>query len=167
MFNIADYGHILVDDFLLAGGRIERREFHTPSEIAALPQKVVINCPGYGARALWKDESIVPVRGQIAWLMPQPEVDYGVFYEGVNVLSRRDGIVLQMLDGGDMRGYGDDNETADPEEAKTAVTRVAEARIEVRQGGGGRPSGGAGPAATLAAPCAPSRTGPRPRGFRD
>jgi glycine/D-amino acid oxidase-like deaminating enzyme len=124
-FNIADYGHILMDDFLLAGGKVVRREFHSPAEIAALPQKVVINCPGYGARALWKDESIVPVRGQIAWLIPQDEVGYGVIWDGVNVLPRRDGIVLQMLEGGDMRGYGDDNETPDHDEAIDAVTRVA------------------------------------------
>ena len=126
MFNIADYAHTLMSDFLIAGGAFVRREFHAPAEIAALPQKVVINCPGYGARALWRDESITPVRGQIAWLMPQPEVDYGVYYDGVNVISRRDGIVLQVLDGGDMRGYGDDNETVDPAEATTAVTRIAE-----------------------------------------
>ena len=73
--------------------------------LASLKEKVVINCPGYAARALWKDESVVPVRGQIAWLIPQPEVDYGVVYDGVNVVPRRDGIVLQMLEGGDMRGY--------------------------------------------------------------
>ncbi len=126
MFNIADYGHTLLTDFLLAGGRIERAEFHTPSEIAALKEKVVINCPGYGARALWKDESIVPVRGQIAWLIPQPEVDYGVQYQHVSMLPRRDGIVIQMLEGGDMRGYGDDNETPDRDEALTGVARIAE-----------------------------------------
>ena len=125
MFNIADYAHTLMSDFLIAGGRFERREFHAPSEIAALPQTVVINCPGYGARALWRDESIVPVRGQIAWLMPQPEVDYGVYFGDMGVLSRRDGIVLQMFDGGDMRGYGDDDETPDPAEAQTALARVA------------------------------------------
>ena len=43
----------------------------------------------------------------------------------MGVLARRDGIVLQMFDGGDMRGYGDDHETVDPDEAKTAVARVA------------------------------------------
>src|SRR6185312_7254065 len=111
------YGHTLMTDFLLAGGKVQRREFNAPAEIAALPQKVVINCPGYGARALWKDESIVPVRGQIAWLIPQDDVSYGVIWDGVNALSRRDGIVLQMLEGGDMRGYGDDNETPDHDEA--------------------------------------------------
>ena len=126
MFNIADYAHTLMTDFLVAGGKLVRREFHAPAELASLPQKVVINCPGYGARALWKDESIIPVRGQITWLIPQPEVDYGVYFGDMGVLARRDGIVLQMFDGGDMRGYGDDNETVDPEETKIAVTRVAD-----------------------------------------
>jgi len=126
MFNIADYGHTLINDFLIAGGRIQRQEFHAPAELAGLKEKVVINCPGYGARALWKDASITPVRGQIAWLVPQPEVNYGVFYHGVNTVPRRDGIVVQMLEGGDMRGYGDDNETPDRDEALTAVARIAE-----------------------------------------
>jgi glycine/D-amino acid oxidase-like deaminating enzyme len=125
-FNIADYGHTLMTDFLLAGGQLRRREFHSPAELATLKEKVVINCPGYAARQLWQDESIVPVRGQIAWLIPQPEVNYGVIYDGVNIVPRRDGIVLQMLDGGDMRGYADDHETPDQDEAKTAVTRTAE-----------------------------------------
>jgi D-amino-acid oxidase len=124
-FNIADYGHTLMTDFLIAGGQVRRMEFHTPSELASLKEKVVINCPGYAARTLWKDASIVPVRGQIGWMIPQPEVTYGVVFDGVNVVPRRDGIVLQMLEGGDMRGYGDENETPDRAEALTAVSRVA------------------------------------------
>ena len=136
MFNIADYAHTLMSDFLIAGGAFVRREFHAPAEIAALPQKVVINCPGYGARALWKDESLVPVRGQIAWLMPQPEADYGVYFGEMGVLSRRDGIVMQMFDGGDMRGYGDDNETVDPAEAQTALARVAAVYAKFGKGAG-------------------------------
>ncbi|HEY4123666.1 MAG TPA: FAD-dependent oxidoreductase, partial [Rhizomicrobium sp.] len=46
MFNIADYGHTLMTDFMLAGGRIEYREFHEPNEFARLKEKVVINCTG-------------------------------------------------------------------------------------------------------------------------
>ena len=126
MFNIADYGHTLMTDFLLAGGELRRMEFHTPSELAALKEKVVIDCPGYGGRSLWRDESITPVRGQIAWLIPQPEVTYGAFYKGVNMLSRRDGIVVQSVGGGDMEGYGDDNETPDRAEADKTVTTIAE-----------------------------------------
>jgi len=124
-FNIADYGHTLMSDFFAAGGRFARAEFAALGDVLRLKEKVVINCTGYGARELCKDESIVPVRGQIGWLIPQPEVNYGVYYEGVFVLPRRDGIVVQRLDGGDMRGYGDANETADRAESEEAVKRVA------------------------------------------
>ncbi len=126
MFNIADYGHTLMTDFMLAGGEIQRAAFQSPAEIAALPQKVVINCPGYGARALWRDQGVTPVRGQIAWLIPQADVRYGLFYRDVGVLSRRDGVVIQALDGGDMKGYGDDHETPDRAEADRAVTTIAQ-----------------------------------------
>ncbi len=125
-FNIADYGHTLMSDFLAGGGRFVRREFHELSELAQLPEKVVINCPGYGARVLCKDETIVPVRGQIGWLIPQPEVTYGFLYHGVGVVSRRDGIVVQALEGGDMRGYNDDHEVVDRDESAKAVETIAE-----------------------------------------
>lgn len=125
-FNIADLGHTLMADFLAAGGHIERREFHDLSELGHLREKVVINCPGYGARALCKDETVTPVRGQIGWLIPQPEVNYGVYYKDVSMLSRRDGIVVQALWGGDMFGYGDDHEVADRAETERAVHILAE-----------------------------------------
>ena len=125
-FNIRDYAHTLMTDFRLAGGKVVMREFHDPAEFGTLPQKVVINCTGYGARALMRDESIVPVRGQIGWLIPQPEVNYGLFYNGVSVVSRTDGIVFQQLEGGDMRGYNDDHETVDRAEADQAVGVIAE-----------------------------------------
>jgi len=126
MFNIADYGHTLMNDFLAAGGKIERAEFHAPSDLARLKEKVVINCPGYGARALWKDESIIPVRGQIGWLIPQPELTYGLYYRDVSIVPRRDGIVVQALEGGDMKGYGVDNETPDRQESEAAVAVIAD-----------------------------------------
>ena len=125
-FNVADYGHTLMADYLAMGGRIARREFHDLGELGGLKEKVVINCTGYGARALCRDESVVPVRGQIAWLIPQPEVNYGVFYKDVSMLSRRDGIVVQALWGGDMFGYGVDREIVDRTEAERAVKVLAE-----------------------------------------
>jgi glycine/D-amino acid oxidase-like deaminating enzyme len=125
-FNIHDYAHQLLNDFRLAGGKIEMREFHSPSELTQLQQKVVINCTGYGARSLWKDDSIVPVRGQIAWLLPQPEVNYGLYYRDVSIVSRSDGIVVQALAGGDLRGYRDDNETVSRAEADQAVGVIEE-----------------------------------------
>jgi len=125
MFNLTSYAHTLMADFVAAGGKVERVEFHTPADLARLKEKVIINCPGYGARALWRDETVVPVRGQMTWLIPQPELNYGLFYNGVNVVSRSDGIGVQAISGGDMRGYGDDNESADRAEAEEAVGVIA------------------------------------------
>jgi D-amino-acid oxidase len=125
MFNITEYGRVLINDFLIGGGRIETVEFHTPAELAALPQKVVINCTGYGARALWKDQTLTPVRGQLAWLIPQPEVTYGLYYSGVGVVSRRDGLIVQQSGPDESYGYGVDTETPDRAEAEAAVNTIA------------------------------------------
>ncbi|ADV83959.1 FAD-dependent oxidoreductase [Terriglobus saanensis] len=120
-FNVADYSRQLLNDFLIAGGKIETQEFHSPQDLAALPQRTFINCTGYGARALWSDESITPVRGQIAWLIPQEGVNYGLYYKDLNVLGRRDGIVIQVSGQGEASGWNDTNEAPDVEEAHSGV----------------------------------------------
>jgi glycine/D-amino acid oxidase-like deaminating enzyme len=124
-FNVTDLAHQLTNDFLLEGGRIETMTFDTPADLARLKQPVVVNCTGYGARALWKDETITPVRGQIAWLAPQPEVRYGVYYRHVSVLPRPDGIVVQQVGDSDMWGYGVADERPDRAEAEGAVATIA------------------------------------------
>jgi glycine/D-amino acid oxidase-like deaminating enzyme len=134
-FNIAGYTRQLVTDFLVEGGTIKRAEFHSPSELNQVAQRVVINATGYGARALWKDESIVPVRGQLAWLIPQPEVNYGLFYKNVGVLARRDGIVVQDLGKGDMEGYNDSNEEPNRGAAESAVQVVGELYARMTRAG--------------------------------
>lgn len=124
-FNIAALSHRLLTDFLMRGGRIEPTVFHTPADLARLPQPVVVNCTGYGARALWQDESVVPVRGQIAWLPPEPGADYAVTYRNVSLLPRPDGIVLQQLGESEMFGYGDSSESPDRAEAEAAAGAIA------------------------------------------
>jgi D-amino-acid oxidase len=124
-FNVAGYSRQLMTDFLIAGGKIEAMEFHAPSELGTLPQSVIINCTGYGARALWKDESITPVRGQIAWLIPQEDAHYGLGFGTLNVLARRDGIVIQSSEQGEASGWKDENETPDRGEAERGVQALA------------------------------------------
>jgi D-amino-acid oxidase len=126
-FNIAAYGRLLTSEFLQAGGRIEKAEFHAPADLARLKEKALINCTGYGARALWKDESLVPVRGQIAWLIPQPDTHYGVSYENVSMIARRDGIVIQQTGPDEGWGYNDTNEQRDRAESDAAVATIARA----------------------------------------
>jgi glycine/D-amino acid oxidase-like deaminating enzyme len=126
MFNVADLAHQLTTDFLLAGGTIETAEFFEPHDLTRLKQNVIINCTGYGARALFRDESIVPVRGQIAWLLPQAGANYGLYYKTVSVLARRDGIVVQDMGVDDRFGFNDANETPDIAAARTSVDVLAE-----------------------------------------
>jgi len=137
-FNVAVYSRQLLSDFLIAGGKIETREFHSPQELTELPQKVIVNCPGFGGKALWNDDSITPVRGQIAWLIPQEDAIYGLSYKGLSVLSRRDGIVLQGGErglapatpgaggGGEDAGWNEDTEVPDRTAAENAVSILAE-----------------------------------------
>ncbi|MGC2399138.1 MAG: FAD-dependent oxidoreductase, partial [Acidobacteriaceae bacterium] len=125
-FNVASYSRQLVEEFEIAGGRIETREFHTPADLASLPQSSILNCTGYGARSLWSDESIVPVRGQIAWLIPQEGVHYGIQYRYLSVLARRDGIVIQPIPHGDDTGWNDANEEPNRAEAEDGVRVLQE-----------------------------------------
>ena len=124
MFNITALAHQIAEDFQIAGGRIETREFHTPADLAALPQRTVVNCTGYGARALFSDTSITPVRGQIGWLIPQPECNYGIGIDNLNVLARRDGIVVQLNEQGEASGWNNTDETPDRREAEEGVRQL-------------------------------------------
>ncbi len=85
----------MMEDFRIAGGKVIVREFHTPEEIAGLPEKLVFNCTGLGAKALFNDAELIPIKGQLTFLLPQPEVEYSVVYDGgLYMFSRHDGILL-------------------------------------------------------------------------
>ncbi len=125
-FNVAAYSKQLTSEFLMAGGKMETAEFHAPGDLKRLKERTVIHATGYGARALWGDETVVPVRGQIAWLIPQEGVNYGLMYRDVAMLGRRDGIVVQYFPEGDDTGWNDANEAPDRGEAKAGVGKLAE-----------------------------------------
>jgi len=84
----------MIRDVEIAGGRIAVRDFATPAEIAALPERLVFNCTGLGARALFGDTALQPVRGQLAILLPQPEIRYAFTGEAGYMFPRADGILL-------------------------------------------------------------------------
>lgn len=125
MFNIASYSQYLLDQFLSMGGRIEVREFHSPAELAPLPQKTLVNCTGYGAKALFGDASLVPVRGQLARMIPQDDVRYGIFHNHVSFVPRRDGWVFQYVGENEYYGFGIEEAVPDRAEAERAVNTIA------------------------------------------
>jgi glycine/D-amino acid oxidase-like deaminating enzyme len=89
------YLEALLADFRAAGGRLFVRELADVRAVAALPEPVVVNCTGLGARALFGDQELEPAKGQLSVLVPQPEVDYAVLTDRLlYMFPRRDGILL-------------------------------------------------------------------------
>jgi len=84
----------MMQDVLTNGGRIVVREFATPNDLAQLPEPLIVNCTGLGAGALFGDKEIHPIKGQLAVLLPQPEVDYNLLAGGGYMFPRKDGIIL-------------------------------------------------------------------------
>jgi glycine/D-amino acid oxidase-like deaminating enzyme len=125
MFNLSAYTRTLLADFSANGGKIEIAEFHAPDEFARLKEKTLINATGYGARALFGDQSLIPVRGQLTRMIPQADVSYGLFYKNVSFVPRRDGLVFQVVGDNDYYGYNDETEVPDQAEAERAVNTVA------------------------------------------
>lgn len=88
------YLNALMRDYQLAGGRIVPRELASREAMLALDEPVIMNCTGLGAKALFGDEELTPVKGQLTVLLPQPEIDYIVLADNLYMMPRRDGILL-------------------------------------------------------------------------
>ena len=84
----------MLDEFHLAGGKIRIGEIADRNAIAALEEKLVFNCTGLGSRALFDDQELIPVKGQLTFLLPQPEVQYAALHDGNYMFPRTDGILL-------------------------------------------------------------------------
>ena len=95
------YLRALMRDFRVAGGRVVVGEIADRQQLAALAAPVIVNCTGLGARDLFGDDGLVPVKGQLVVLRPQPELDYltiggGRFTRGGSqyMFPRADGVLL-------------------------------------------------------------------------
>jgi glycine/D-amino acid oxidase-like deaminating enzyme len=91
----AIYLNALLRDFYVAGGRIVVREFAAARELMSLRETLIFNCSGLGARVMFNDQELVPIKGQLVFLLPQPEVDYMTVGPGdIYMFPRHDGILL-------------------------------------------------------------------------
>jgi D-amino-acid oxidase len=84
----------MLDEFHLAGGKVVVGEMADRAAIQSLPQKLVFNCTGLGAKTLFDDAELTPVKGQLTILLPQPEVQYATLAGDTYMFPRSDGIVL-------------------------------------------------------------------------
>lgn len=120
------YLSALLRDFYLAGGKLVVKEFHRREEVLRLPEQIIFNCTGLGTRALFGDEKLGPVRGQLEVLLPQPEVDYCYLGSGY-MFPRRDGIIL-----GGTFDYDDWSLAPNPEQATQILEGHAEIMKEIK-----------------------------------
>src|SRR6266853_5596716 len=118
------YLNAMLRDFYIAGGKLVVKEFRAREEIRRLPEPVIFNCTGLGARALFGDQQLEPVRGQLEVLLPQPEIDYCYLSSGY-MFPRRDGIVL-----GGTWDHGDWSLAPKPEQ----TTGILENHAEIMKG---------------------------------
>ncbi len=126
------YLDALIRDFLLFGGRIVIRKFDTPRDLMSLSESIIINCTGLGSRALFGDQELIPLKGQLTHFVPQPEINYqttsapgstaGPGGIGIHMMPRSDGIALG---GTSERGVW----TLEPNEE--ARNRIVQAHIQL------------------------------------
>ncbi|HCQ98133.1 MAG TPA: hypothetical protein DIU48_01845 [Acidobacteria bacterium] len=83
------YLDAMAREFHLLGGRVVIRKFDTPRDLMSVSESVIVNCTGLGSLDLFNDEELIPVKGQLTFLVPQPEVNYEF-----NCMPRSDGIAL-------------------------------------------------------------------------
>jgi len=97
-------------DFRTAGVQVIVRDFRNTAAIIELKEQVIVNCTGLGAKALFNDEDLIPVKGQLAFLTPQPELN-SMYISGLSYMfPQRDGV---LLGGSHERGIW----TAEPDES--------------------------------------------------
>jgi glycine/D-amino acid oxidase-like deaminating enzyme len=86
-----------------------RRKFLHLSELTGLREKVIVNCTGFGAGDLFQDIRMKPLKGQLVFLKPQPNLKY--LFSGTGncyVFPRSDAVIV----GGSQQPV--DNDTPDP-----------------------------------------------------
>jgi hypothetical protein len=96
------YLDALVRDFLTSGGRIVIRKFDRPRDLTTLPDPIVVNCTGLGSLTLFDDKELMPIKGQLTAMVPQPEVDYRAFGRTLaggdaTINPRSDGLIVGNL----------------------------------------------------------------------
>ncbi len=83
------YLDAMLAEFRGFGGGIVIRRFDAPQDLMTLDESLIVNCTGLGSHDLFDDQELMPVKGQLTFLVPQPEVNYRY-----GCMPRSDGIAL-------------------------------------------------------------------------
>ncbi|GAA3630511.1 FAD-dependent oxidoreductase [Flavivirga jejuensis] len=82
----------VVRNTITGRSKLIEKTFLNVQDVLDLPEEIVINCSGYGAKAIFNDEKMKPIKGQLALLKAQ---DLPYLYSGHGyIFPRRDYMVL-------------------------------------------------------------------------
>ncbi|MBS1988774.1 FAD-dependent oxidoreductase [Candidatus Dependentiae bacterium] len=73
------------------GAQFIYKIFQTKDEVTQLSESIIINCTGYGARDLFSDQDLLPIRGHTVLLAPQEGINYIA-----GDLDKKDGIFTSL-----------------------------------------------------------------------
>ncbi|MEO0330135.1 MAG: FAD-dependent oxidoreductase, partial [Bacteroidota bacterium] len=121
VFNIPSLLKMYTDDFLRFGGTVKIQEFNRMEDFDALPEKCIVNCTGIGAKEITGDEYLTPISGQLAFVIPQQEVNYRIATKNAYTINRKDGIVV-----GGTHKMGSWDTTPSHEDAERMVLAIKE-----------------------------------------
>lgn len=84
----------LESDLKARGVTFVQKRFTSKSDVlTSVTQNIVVNCTGLGAMTLWSDPKVVPIKGQLAMLRAQPNLQYLYGQDGY-VFPRSDHVVI-------------------------------------------------------------------------
>lgn len=128
------YLDAMLREVRIAGVPVEVRAFRDAKELLSLPEPVIVNCTGLGAKDLFGDEELVPIKGQLSVLLPEDDVTYAIMAPELYMFPRQDGIILG---GTHERGVWD--LAPDPDEETRIITQHGDIfrRMAARMGKSG------------------------------
>jgi D-amino-acid oxidase len=61
--------------------------------LASVQENIIVNCTGLGSKKIWNDAEVMPIKGQLALLPPQPQLQYLYGQDGY-MFPRADAVVI-------------------------------------------------------------------------
>jgi D-amino-acid oxidase len=80
-------------DLRAHGVQFVSRTFLNLDDVLALQENIIVNCTGLGSKRIWNDQSLEPIKGQLALLAPQPQLTY-LYGKNGYLFPRTDAVVI-------------------------------------------------------------------------
>jgi D-amino-acid oxidase len=80
-------------DLRTRGATFKQKTFKGAADVLGLQENIIINCTGLGSKQIWPDPALKPVKGQLALLRAQPELQY-LYAQNGYMFPRGDYVVI-------------------------------------------------------------------------